>query len=86
MKNFFKIAAEGGGVHYHSLQNSLEIVENGHLVKAKINLPPFNFWRILSGIFQANLTIGAYRNEAGKPWVLPVVKKVCNYLSFGYFQ
>ena len=22
------------------------------------------------------LTVGAYRNEAGKPWVLPVVKKV----------
>ena len=25
---------------------------------------------------KVNLTIGAYRNDAGKPWVLPVVKKV----------
>lgn len=26
--------------------------------------------------FKASLTIGVYRDEEGKPWVLPTVKKV----------
>ena len=31
---------------------------------------------------KVNLTIGAYRDESGKPWVLPVVRKVGGYLYF----
>jgi len=30
---------------------------------------------------KVNLTIGAYRNDAGKPWVLPVVKKAESMLA-----
>lgn len=26
---------------------------------------------------KVNLGVGAYRDDNGKPWVLPVVKKVC---------
>lgn len=26
---------------------------------------------------KVNLGVGAYRDDTGKPWVLPVVKKVC---------
>lgn len=29
---------------------------------------------------KVNLGVGAYRDNDGKPWVLPVVKKVCSFL------
>jgi aspartate/tyrosine/aromatic aminotransferase len=29
-----------------------------------------------------NLGVGAYRDDDSKPWVLPVVKKVCNFLEY----
>lgn len=29
-----------------------------------------------------NVGVGAYRTEEGKPWVLPVVKKVARYCLF----
>jgi hypothetical protein len=38
---------------------------------------------------KVDLGIGAYRDDNAKPWVLPVVKKVCllsNFLSIFYFQ
>jgi len=28
-----------------------------------------------------NLGVGAYRDDDSKPWVLPVVKKVCDFFS-----
>lgn len=28
---------------------------------------------------KVNLGVGAYRDDDNKPWVLPVVKKVCDY-------
>lgn len=28
---------------------------------------------------KVNLGVGAYRDDDNKPWVLPVVKKVCGY-------
>jgi hypothetical protein len=31
---------------------------------------------------KVDLGIGAYRDNNAKPWVLPVVKKVCNHTSF----
>lgn len=40
---------------------------------------------------KASLTIGVYRDEEGKPWVLPTVKKVrlvlffCLLVSIGFF-
>lgn len=30
-----------------------------------------------------NLGVGAYRTEEGKPWVLPVVKKVRQWMGLG---
>lgn len=35
--------------------------------------------------FKASLTIGVYRDEDGKPWVLPTVKKVCFEISSSLF-
>lgn len=31
---------------------------------------------------KVDLGVGAYRDNNGKPWVLPVVKKVCYILRF----
>jgi aspartate/tyrosine/aromatic aminotransferase len=31
-----------------------------------------------------NLGVGAYRDDSGKPWVLPVVKKVLFHVSVAY--
>ena len=31
-----------------------------------------------------NLGVGAYRDNDGKPWVLPVVKKVCHDNGYKY--
>jgi len=30
---------------------------------------------------KVNLGVGAYRDDDNKPWVLPVVKKVCDILD-----
>jgi len=32
---------------------------------------------------KVNLGIGAYRDDDGKPWVLPVVRKVTHAFMFG---
>lgn len=40
--------------------------------KKYVKLVMYNILRL---IFKVNLGIGAYRDDNGKPWVLPAVKK-----------
>lgn len=61
-----------------------------------VHLPPASPLTRATSIFQLtasykadknpdkiNLGVGAYRDDDGKPWVLPVVKQVCSLLEHG---